>query len=46
MKLSWEGLGVILANFGVLGGHFRVILGVLAVLEGFLERLGLVLGRL
>ena len=29
-----------------LGGHFRVILGVLAALEGLLERLGLVLGRL
>ena len=43
MKLSWEGLGVILANLGGLGDHFRVIL---AALEGLLERLGLVLGRL
>ena len=43
MKLSWEGLGVILANLGGLGG---VILAVLAALEGLLERLGLVLGRL
>ena len=46
MKLSWEGLGVILANLGGLGGHFRVILVVLAALEGLLERFGLVLGRL
>ena len=29
-----------------MGGHFRVILAVLAVLEGLLERLGLVVGRL
>ena len=29
-----------------MGDHFRVILAVLAALEGLLERLGLVLGRL
>ena len=33
-KLTWEGLR----------DHFRVILAVLAALEGLLERLGLVLG--
>ena len=36
MWLTWEGLG----------DHIRVILAVLAALEGLLERLGLVLGRL
>ena len=46
MKRSWEVLGVILANLGGLGRSFSVILAVLAVLEGLLERLGLVLGRL
>ena len=46
MKLSWEGPGVIFANLEGLGDHFRVILAVLAALEGLLERLGLVLGRL
>ena len=47
MKLSWEGLGVMLASLGGVGGsHFRVILAVLAALEGLLERLRLVLGRL
>ena len=45
MKLSWEGLGVILANLGGLGGSFSGHF-VLAALEGLLERLGLVLGRL
>ena len=29
-----------------MGDHFRVILAILAALEGLLERLGLVLGRL
>ena len=46
MKLSWEGLDVILATWEGLGDHFRVILAVLAALEGLLERLGLVLCRL
>ena len=47
MKLSWEGLGVILANLG--GLACGIIFGSfwwLAALEGLLERLGLVLGRL
>ena len=39
----WESFWL---NLEGLGGHFRVILGVLAALEGLLERLGLVLGRL
>ena len=46
MKLSWEGLGVILANLGGLGRLFSGNFEVLAALEGLLERLGLVLGRL
>ena len=46
MKLSWEGLGSFWLTWEGLGDHFRAILAVLAALEGLLERLGLVLGRL
>ena len=46
MKLSWEGLGSFWLTWEGFGGRFRFIFVVLVALEGVLERLGLVLGRL
>ena len=44
LKLSWKVWGSFWLTWEGLGNHFRVILAVLAALEGLLQRLGLVLG--